>query len=139
MNKLLSLICCILLMATGAMAQNTNPIDLSEYKDCRTVLPPKFYNTTKVVEVKAAWTEFRCVPAQYSTVTEEIEIAPAHHREAWINGVKCLIPVAPEFKTITKTVVSVPAQVVEINHPALYETINKKVLIVDGKWSSKCD
>jgi hypothetical protein len=135
---------CYARCVTAARYENYEEQALAKEASKRIEVAPAVYEaSTEQVTVKAASKRLEVVPAVYETITEQesVEVAPATTH--WEKGkataaclsanpedcrVWCLVKVPAKFKTVTKTVVKVPASTREIEIPAEYKTVTKTVV-----------
>lgn len=106
-----------------------------------TVEIPAEYDTVQVRELVSAASEQRtAVPAVYDTFNKQVlkqdagfvwhEISNTDHPTETRTGNKiCLTETPPEYKTVTRTVVTTPAQTREIEIPAKYDTVKVTKLV----------
>jgi outer membrane protein OmpA-like peptidoglycan-associated protein/flagellar biosynthesis/type III secretory pathway protein FliH len=94
----------------------TEQVLVKEAATTLSVVPAVYETVTEQVLTKEASTKIERVPAKYETVTEQIEVSPASTK--WVKKkadknclsanpddclVWCLVEVAPQYRTITKT------------------------------------
>ncbi len=106
-----------------------------------TVEIPAEYDTVQVRELVSAASEQRtAVPAVYDTFDKQVlkqeagfvwhEVSNTDHPPATRTGNKiCLTETPPEYKTVTRTVVSKPAESVEVAIPAEYDSVKVTKLV----------
>lgn len=106
-----------------------------------TVEIPAEYDTVQVRELVSAASEQRtAVPAVYDTFDKQVlkqeagfvwhEISNTDHPTTTRTGNKvCLTETPPAYKTVTRTVVSKPAESVEVEIPAEYNTVKVTKLV----------
>jgi len=106
-----------------------------------TIEIPAEYETVKVRELVSAAREQRTpVPAVYDNIERQVvnqeggfvwhEVSNTEHPSSTRTGNKiCLTETPPEYKTVTRTVVTQPAQLREIEIPAEYKTIEVTKLV----------
>jgi len=106
-----------------------------------TVQIPEEYKTVQVRKLVSAASEQRTpIPAVYGQVERQVvdqeagfvwhEIANTDHPASTRTGNQiCLIETEPEYKTVTRTIVSTPAQTRTIDIPAEYKTVNVTKLV----------
>ncbi len=114
---------------------------LSSPARTETVEIPAEYKTVKVRELVSAASEQRTpVPAVYSTIEKQVlqqeagfvwhEISNTDHpTETRTGNIVCLTETQPQYKTVTRTVVTKPAESREIEIPAEYRTVEVTKLV----------
>jgi glutamate synthase domain-containing protein 2 len=108
-------------MGTRAMSVIKTPARTEEK-----MIPAQFKTVTKQVEKAPAKTVEEAVAAEYKTVTRQVMKAPATVKEE-------VIPA--EFKTVTRKVITTPASTREIEIPAEYTTLTKRRLVKQGGFT----
>jgi len=106
-----------------------------------TVVVPAEYRTVKVQKLVSAASEKRTpIAAEYGQVERQVvdqaagfvwhEISNKDHPSATRTGNKvCLTETKPEYKTVTRTVVTTPAQSRTIEIPAVYKDVSVNKLV----------
>lgn len=108
---------------------------------------PVYETVTETVQIRPAYVEYVVQPAQHDSVTETIMVREP--RMVWRRGyvpgaqmtrfdsetgeVWCLVEEAGEYRTVTRNIVTQPAEIREINHPAEYSTITRDVLVQEAR------
>jgi hypothetical protein len=104
-------------------------------------VPTTYKLVEETIMVEPEKTKLINIPATYKTVKEKILIAKSYTK--WKKGrgeiekinnktgdIMCLITVPAVHKTVTKTVVDVPAHKKEVKTPAIYKTITSSIIDV---------
>ena len=109
------------------------------------VRQPVYETRTEQVVVKPGFERLQIVPAQYETVTEEIQIG--ERRYVWKPGanlsdvkridsrtgqVYCLVEIPPKTTTVTRKVLVAPERVERLTIEPEYTSITKEVLVDRG-------
>ena len=108
---------------------------------------PVYETITETVQIRPAYTEYVVRPAEHETVTETIMVREP--RTVWRRGYEpgalstrvdeetgeiwCLVEEPGEYRTVTRTIVTRPADVEEISYPAEYSTITREVLVQEAR------
>lgn len=103
------------------------------------VVPATYKTVTEDIMVEPEKTVLREIPAQYGTESEQILVRAAY--STWKKGtgpiqkldtstgeIMCLVEVPAEYRTVTTTVVTSPAQTVSEVIPAKFKTVSRTVL-----------
>jgi len=109
------------------------------------VRQPRYEARTEEVLAKPAYERLTVVPAQFDTVSEQIQVGqprlvwrPGKHLSAIsrtdpnTGAVYCLVEEPGETVTVNRRVVRVPEQVTTQSVPAQYVTVTKQVLVDPG-------
>lgn len=103
------------------------------------VVPPTFRNVVEQVEVRPPSVRYVNTEPQYDTVTEQVMERPA--RQVWRPGrgpveridhatgqILCLVEEPAVYKTITRRVLTRPAEVREVQIPGEYRSVTRRVI-----------
>jgi hypothetical protein len=100
----------------------------------KVVHPPVYGVEHERVMVRAPRTHTQVIPAEYATVSETVQVAPAHRvwqvtRDAHGREVGCWVTVPARYATRHRQVLVRAEQIVPVAIPAVYGTVARKVLV----------